>query len=67
MHPAINVHNRYFYSAQDCPHETPIALGEDADPNRTLTALGLAAGLVHTADNHVQYFKIASDNKCVHL
>ena len=67
MHPAINVHNRYFYSARDCPNETPIALGEDVDPNHTLTALGLAAGLVHMADNHVQYYRITSGNKYVHM
>jgi hypothetical protein len=64
-HSALNVYNRYFYSAQDCPNQVSIPMGDYVDPDHTLASLGSAAGLVHTEDNQVQYFKITSDNKYV--
>ena len=64
-HPAINVFNRYFYDSRDCPAQASVPLGDTIDPDHHLAALALAAGVIHTADNQVEYFKATPENKSV--
>jgi hypothetical protein len=60
---ALNIYNRYFYTAQESSQQASIPLGDNIDPNHKLSTLALAAGLVHTMDNQVEYFKISTEKK----
>lgn len=62
-YPAINIYNRYFYTAQDSPKQGSIPFGDDIDPEHVLATLGLTSSLVHTVDNCVEYFRITTEKK----
>lgn len=61
--PALNIYNRYFYTSQESPQQAAIPFEDNVDMDHILSAIGLKAGLVHTADNKVEYFKISADKK----
>jgi hypothetical protein len=62
-YPALNIYNRYFHTTQESPQQSAIPFEDNVDIDHTLAAIGLAASLVHTADNRVEYFKVSADKK----
>jgi hypothetical protein len=62
-YPALNIYNRYFHTTQESPQQSSIPFEDNVDMDHTLAAIGLAAGLVHTADNRVEYFRLSADKK----
>ena len=62
-YPALNIYNRYFHTTQESPQQSAIPFEDNVDIDHTLAAIGLAAGLVHTADNKVEYFRISAQKK----
>jgi hypothetical protein len=62
---ALNIYNRYFYPIGECTQDAAIPYGDTIDPEHILSAIGSAAGLIHTVDNQVEYFKMTQDKKYV--
>jgi hypothetical protein len=65
-HHALNMYNRYFYDSRECLAQAHTPLEDHIDPDHYLASLALAAGVVHTADNQVEYFKCTVDKKSVY-
>lgn len=65
-HTAVNIYNRYFYNSRDCPDQANTPLGDTIDPDHYLAGLALAAGVIHTLDNQVEYFKATPEKKSVY-
>jgi hypothetical protein len=62
-YPALNIYNRYFYSIGDCTGESAISFSDTIDPEHLLSTMGSSAGLIHTTDNQVEYFKMTEEKK----
>jgi hypothetical protein len=60
---ALNIYNRYFYPIGDCTQDAAIPFGNTIDPEDVLSTMGATAGLIHTADNRVDYFKMTEEKK----